>query len=110
MLALGFTEPVDSAEDDDELFDAEGGDGRRVTLTTDPSQDVFDRYGRLLAYVRLRDGRELGAQQLAVGLARVYVFERRFGRYGRYRGVQARARSGSRGVWRLCGGNFHRRA
>ncbi len=38
--------------------------GLRVRLLTDPSQDAFDRYGRLLAYVvRHRDGRDLGRTQ-----------------------------------------------
>ena len=34
-------------------------DNRRVTLVTDPSQDRFDRYGRLLAHVIRRGGRNL---------------------------------------------------
>jgi hypothetical protein len=36
MMRLGFTEPSD--EDGDGLEDTEGGEGRRVTLTTDPTQ------------------------------------------------------------------------
>ena len=51
MLQLAFTKPKDT--DDDGLADEEGGDGRRVTLRTDPTQDTFDRYKRLLAYVRV---------------------------------------------------------
>ena len=47
MRALSFTDPQDT--DEDGLFDADGGEGRRVTLRTDPSRDLFDRYGRLLA-------------------------------------------------------------
>ena len=35
-------------------------DGRGITLLTDPSQDRFVRYGRLLAYAVRRDGLDLG--------------------------------------------------
>jgi len=41
MLRLSFSAPKDS--DGDGLLDREGGKGRRVTLTTDPTQDAFDR-------------------------------------------------------------------
>ena len=82
--------------------------GLRVKLVTDPSQDAFDRYGRLLAYVvRRRDGRDLGRTQIARGWAKVYVFERRFRRVHSYRRAAHRARRAGRGVWGRCGGDFH---
>ena len=82
--------------------------GLRVRLITDPSQDAFDRYGRLLAYVvRHRDGRDLGRTQLARGWAKVYVFERPFRRVHSYRRAAHRARRDGRGVWGRCGGDFH---
>jgi len=106
MRALSFTAPRDT--NGDGLFDTDGGKGRRVTLRTDPSQDTFDRYGRLLAYVTTRAGGNLASQQLAAGWAKVYVFNRPFTQVARFRAAQQRARSGRRGVWRRCGGNFHR--
>jgi endonuclease YncB( thermonuclease family) len=82
--------------------------GTRVRLVTDPSQDRYDRYGRLLAYVvRRRDGRDLGREQIRRGWAEVYVFESPFRRLGSYRRAQRSARNHRRGVWRLCGGRFH---
>jgi endonuclease YncB( thermonuclease family) len=82
--------------------------GLRVRLVTDPTQDLFDRYGRLLAYVvRRRDGVDLGKAQLAHGWARVYVFDRPFRRLSSYRRAARRARHASRGAWRLCDGHFH---
>ena len=57
MLRLAFSAPTDS--DGDGLLDREGGDGRRVVLRTDPTQDLFDRYDRLLAYVTTRGGTSL---------------------------------------------------
>lgn len=47
--------------------------GRPVTLVGDATQATRDRYGRLLAYVVLSGGRDLGYQELARGYARVYV-------------------------------------
>lgn len=54
MFRLSFTAPEDT--DGDDLEDTKGGTGRRVKLVTDPTQDTFDRYGRLLAYVTTISG------------------------------------------------------
>jgi micrococcal nuclease len=83
------------------------GKGRSVTLTSDPTQDVFDDYGRLLAYVNA-GGSDLGRSMVASGWAKVYVFERDFGRVSSYRKAHASVKAAKRGVWRKCGGNFHR--
>jgi endonuclease YncB( thermonuclease family) len=106
MLRLAFTRPRDTNADG--LLDDEGGTGRGVTLVTDPSQDLFDRYGRLLAYVTARNGALLQTRQLADGWAKTYVFERPFRQLRRFQVAERRARAGRRGVWSLCGGNFHR--
>lgn len=83
--------------------------GTRVRVTTDPSQDKFDRYGRLLAYVNRRsNGRDLGKAQIASGWAKVYVYGGNpFQRVESFRHAAATARNADRGVWGLCGGNFH---
>jgi endonuclease YncB( thermonuclease family) len=83
-------------------------DRRRVTLITDPSQDRIDRYGRLLAYAIRRDGFDLDLAQLRRGWAEVYVYEHNpFRRVRGYRRAQGAARRAGRGVWGLCGGDFH---
>src|ERR671936_1544290 len=51
--------------------------GSAVRLETDPTQDRVDRYGRLLAYVWLADGRLLEQAQLESGWAMPYVFQGR---------------------------------
>jgi endonuclease YncB( thermonuclease family) len=80
----------------------------RVTLITDPTQGLFDRYDRLLAYVIRKRGREdLGRTQIAGGWARVLVVGRGFRRIGAYRRLQRRANRRDRGVWGLCDGRFH---
>ena len=85
--------------------------GRRVTLTTDPTQATFDRFGRLLAYVTTKAGVSLETTQLSRGWAAVYVFGGKpFQRVARFRAAERRAHAAGRGAWKLCGGNFHARA
>lgn len=82
--------------------------GTGVVLEPDPSQDRVDRYGRLLAYVRLPDGRLAEEAQLAAGWATVYVFAGRpVSRDPEFRRAQAAARGARQGVWRSCAGRFH---
>jgi micrococcal nuclease len=104
MLALGFSKPVDS--DGDGLFDEKGGTGRKVRLTTDTTQDTYDRYKRLLAYADTSAG-QLNVSQVAAGWSKVYVFKKRFRQHGRFVEAQRRARSDGRGVWGQCDGDFH---
>jgi micrococcal nuclease len=82
--------------------------GTEVALEPDPTQDRVDRYGRLLAYVRLPDGRLAEEAQLAAGWATVYVFAGHpVSRDPAFRRAQAAARVAGRGVWGHCGGRFH---
>jgi micrococcal nuclease len=84
------------------------GRGTSVRLETDPTQDRFDRYGRLLAYVRLDDGRLVQDELLRSGWADVYVYRGRPAeRIAAFRRDLASARVAGRGVWGRCGGDFH---
>jgi micrococcal nuclease len=81
--------------------------GRPVTLVTDPSQDRFDRYGRLLAYV-YRGSEDLNLAQVRRGWAEVYVYQGRpFRQLPSFRRASRAARRHGRGVWGTCGGDFH---
>lgn len=109
MLRLAFSAPSDT--DGDGLLDEEGGAGRRVTLRTDPTQDTFDRYDRLLAYVTTSSGVSLQTRMLSAGWATTYVYGGKpFQRVTSFRAAERRARNGDRGVYSECGGNFHRSA
>lgn len=77
--------------------------GRRVRLRTDPTQDTFDRYDRLLAYVKLRGGPDAAVAQLRAGRAAVYVYGGNpFQRVGAFRKAQRSAKQAGRGVWGDC--------
>jgi micrococcal nuclease len=84
--------------------------GAALRLTSDPSQDRRDRYGRLLRYAEI-EGRDLGRAQLAEGSAEPYTYEPSgpVARAGSYERAAARAESAGRGVWAECGGDFHAR-
>jgi micrococcal nuclease len=82
--------------------------GTKVVLERDSSQDRVDRYGRLLAYVRLPDGRLAEDAQVAAGWATVYVFAGNpVARDSQFRRSQDAARTARRGVWAACDGDFH---
>jgi micrococcal nuclease len=75
-------------------------DGRRVSYTV--GREARDRYGRLLAYVWLEDGRSFNALLVAGGYARTLtirpndIYERDFARLARS------ARERGRGLWGPC--------
>lgn len=75
---------------------------KRVRIVGDRTQATRDRYGRLLAYVVLPSGTDLGRQLIAGGFGRVYVYSRPFIRLAGYQAVEDQARSLSRGIWRGC--------
>jgi endonuclease YncB( thermonuclease family) len=80
--------------------------GARVKLRTDTTQSLFDRYGRLLAYVE-RGRHDLGKAQIRRGWAKVYVYGgKAFRRVGLYRQAQRQARRSDSGVYGLCNGRF----
>ncbi len=73
-----------------------------VVLRGDATQDTRDRYGRLLAYVWIPGGRDLGYQLIAGGHARVYVYRDAFERLSAYRNAEASAKGASAGQWKAC--------
>lgn len=83
-------------------------EGRRVVLVADPSQDSVDTYGRLLRYLQLPGGEDIGGAEVARGLAMPYLFDSPARRYGRYRSLAEAARARGRGTWGApCDGDFH---
>lgn len=65
---------------------------------------TFDRYDRLLAYVRLPSGRQLNKTQVARGWAKVYVGGRQFQQHDSFKRAARRAKQLDRGAWGVCGG------
>ena len=80
--------------------------GKRVVLRGDATQDTHDRYSRLLAYVMVGGSLDMGAQLVAGGYARVYVYAGRpFLRTAAYRRAEQAAIAAHRGQWVACPGS-----
>lgn len=77
------------------------GVGRRVRLTSDPTQAREDGFARSLAYVDAR-GVDFGRTLIVSGWAKVDASDRDFQRLGSYRKAQHAARAAGLGVWRMC--------
>jgi micrococcal nuclease len=76
--------------------------GQAVELHGDPSQPTRDRFGRRLAYVVLPDGRDLGFQLIAGGLARSFVVGEPFERLETYRRAEIFGRRRAPSIWRCA--------
>ncbi|MHC4519983.1 MAG: thermonuclease family protein [Planctomycetota bacterium] len=73
-------------------------DGANVTVYLDEGGDTRGKYGRLLAYLEMSDGRFLNEVLLSEGY--VYADLRfRHGYYQRYRQLESSARSLRKGLW-----------
>lgn len=76
--------------------------GTIVTLVSDPSQSLKDRYGRLLRYV-MKSGVDMNRAQVWRGMAKLYVVSGDpFRRVASYRDALASARNHNRGLWKSC--------
>jgi endonuclease YncB( thermonuclease family) len=73
-------------------------------LKTDPTQPLYDRFDRLLAYVKLRNGPQLNKALVTRGWAKVFVVGQRFQQYGSFKHAARRAQRRDRGAWGVCGG------
>ncbi len=74
-------------------------EGKQVRIWLDAGSQTRDKYGRLLAYVRLGDGRILNEELLSEGFA---YAELRFkhGAYQKYQQLEAGARRNEKGLWK----------
>lgn len=79
------------------LFTQNLVEGKRVRLEFDVEKK--DKYGRLLAYVYLPDGRMLNAEILREGYARVYTFPPNVKHVNMFINLQEEARENGRGFW-----------
>ncbi|OHB76451.1 MAG: hypothetical protein A2Z25_16495 [Planctomycetes bacterium RBG_16_55_9] len=72
--------------------------GKSVGVYLDAPNPTRDKYGRLLAYVQLPDGRFLNEVLLSEGCAYADLrFRHSF--FNKYRQLEASARSGKKGLW-----------
>lgn len=87
-------------------------DGQSVSLETDPSQDTYDKYGRLLAYVYLPDGTLFNERMIAAGFAHEYTYNVPYKYQAQFKAAEQAAREARRGLWspETCAGDTNRPA
>ncbi len=73
--------------------------GKTVTVYLDSPGPTRGKYGRLLAYIKLPDGRFLNEVLLREGYGRVYR-RSRHSFYNKYQQLEAGARSSEKGLWK----------
>lgn len=76
--------------------------GTAVRLITDPTQDTYDVYGRLLAYV-YADQQHINEQMLHEGAAREYTYRRRaYSEQKTFLEAQTDSQKAGVGLWAMC--------
>ena len=83
--------------------------GQIVRLEPDPSQGDQDRYGRLLRYVWLPDGRLVNLELIRQGYAFEYTYDRPYKYQALFQAAEREARAQQRGLWApaTCNGQRH---
>src|SRR4051812_19821496 len=86
-------------------------DGQTVRVEADPTQGDMDRYGRLLRYIWLGDGRLFNQEMVAQGYAFEYTYNVPYKYQAAFREAERDAREAQRGLWspEACAGE-HRSA
>jgi micrococcal nuclease len=74
-------------------------DGQTVGLERDSSQGERDRYGRLLAYLWLPDGRDFAQVMIGEGYAFEYTYRLPYAHQEEFQAAEAGAREHALGLW-----------
>lgn len=73
--------------------------GKQVQFETDNSQDTRDRYGRLLGYIILPDGRNFNKVMIEEGFAYEYTYDTAYKYQSTFKAAQNSAEANKRGLW-----------
>ena len=73
--------------------------GTSVWLTTDPTQDAIDRYGRTLVYVWMTDRRSFDWVMIRDGYAHEYTYNIPYRYQAEFKAAERTARDANLGLW-----------
>ncbi|NTU99441.1 YHYH domain-containing protein [Candidatus Falkowbacteria bacterium] len=73
--------------------------GQEVSLEADDSQDSQDKYGRLLRYVRTKDGLFYNLEAIKQGYAYEYTYDIPYKYQKEFKAAQAEAQAAKVGLW-----------
>jgi len=77
-------------------------EGQAVTVIVDSTQADRDQYSRLLRYVTLSDGRDVGQIMIEEGYAEERTYAADYSNQAMYRQAEHLARQAGRGQWTSC--------
>lgn len=79
---------------------------KQVAIRTDSTQDTRDRYGLLLAYITLPNGKDYSTVAARSGFAKYYLYQTPVERTSKIQAAEESARSSGKGLWGApCYGN-----
>jgi micrococcal nuclease len=73
--------------------------GKQVQFETDSSQDTRDRYGRLLGYIILPDGRNFNKVMIEDGYAYEYTYNTAYKYQNAFKTAESNAKASGKGLW-----------
>jgi micrococcal nuclease len=111
MIGINTPESVDPRRPDECLGKAASAEaaklltGRYVSLESDKTQDDRDKYGRLLRYVKIKDGAFYNLEIIKKGLAREYTYKAAYHYQKDFKKAQTQAQRDKVGLWadNACG-------
>ncbi len=105
LIGLDTTEVVDPRKTV-ECFGKEASDeakriltGKSVRIETDPSQGLYDKYGRMLAYVFLSDGTNFNRRMIENGYGYEYTYRLPYKYQKEFKQAEKYARENKKGLW-----------
>ncbi|MCX6738644.1 MAG: thermonuclease family protein [Candidatus Parcubacteria bacterium] len=78
---------------------------KSVRIETDPSQDLYDKYGRMLAYIFLEDGTNFNQLMISNGYGYEYTYHLPYKYQKEFKQAEKYARENKKGLWAdgVCG-------
>lgn len=73
--------------------------GTSISIETDPTQDTYDKYGRLLAYVYLPNGTLFNKYMIQEGYGHEYTYDKAYKYQAAFKAAQQAAQSAEKGLW-----------
>lgn len=76
---------------------------KNINIEIDKSQSVYDKYGRILAYVKREDGLSINRYLVENGYAHEYTYKIPYKYQKEFKKLEKDAREGKLGLWgSLC--------
>jgi micrococcal nuclease len=73
--------------------------GASVRIEQDATQSTYDKYGRLLAYVYLKDGTLFNEYMIREGYGHEYTYDAPYKHQREFKAAEMRARAQGKGLW-----------